>query len=205
MALIAFDNGEDQRQSAAFVDQTDHQASTTSADEVFESYRNWTRHYPSIANSGDSAVVKYTFANAKGMKVLNILNDGNFLLIPERFDLKQRPLEPSIGHKVNVEDVVINVLGFIPFGFLDVLWLIQRWRGQIVGVAVLIVLAGLAVSFRIKLAQAYMPTRNSSLLDLITNVTGAILGEIATCLAVKLKGVEGIRNALSISLGGKMI
>jgi len=95
--------------------------------------------------------------------------------------LKQRPLERSIGYKVNVEDVVINVLGFIPLGFLGVHWLRQRMRGSIVRVAVLVVLAGFAVSFWIEEAQAYLPTRNSSLLDLITKVTGTIFGVIAAC------------------------
>ena len=153
------------------------------ADEVFKSYRSWNHKPPSYANPGDNAVVKYSFANAKGMKVPDVLGDGNYLLIPERFDLVQRPLERSIGYKINVEDVFINILGFIPFGFLGVLWLRQRWRGPIVGVAVLVVLAGFAVSFGIEQAQAYLPTRNSSLLDLITNVVGTTFGVIAACLA----------------------
>jgi len=154
------------------------------ADEVFQSYRSWTHNKPpSFVNPGDNAVVTYTFANAKGMKVPDILGDGNYLLIPERFDLVQRPLERSTGYKINVEDVVINILGFIPFGFLGVLWLRQRWRGPIVGVAVLVVLAGFAVSFGIEQAQAYLPTRDSSLLDLITNVVGTTFGVIAACLA----------------------
>ena len=154
------------------------------ADEVFQSYRSWTHNKsPSFANPGDNAVVTYTFANAKGMKVPDILGDGNYLLIPERFDLVQRPLERSTGYKINVEDVVINTLGFIPFGFLGVLWMRQRWRGPVLGVAVLVVLAGFAVSFGIEQAQAYLPTRNSSLLDLITNVVGTTFGVIAACLA----------------------
>ena len=161
------------------------------ADEVFKNYRSWTHKPPSNANPGDDAVVKYTFANAKGVKVPNILNAGNFLLIPERFDLKQRPLERSIGYKINVEDVVINILGFIPFGFLGVLWLRRRWRGPIVRVVVLVVLAGFAVSFGIEQAQAYLPTRNSSLLDLITNVVGTTFGVIAACLAGRYKFFSG--------------
>lgn len=158
------------------------------ADDVFESYRSWTHKPPSFANPGDSAVVKYTFSNVKGTRVPNIQNNGNFLLIPERFELKQRLLDPSIGYSVNVEDVVINVLGFIPFGFLGTFWLRQRWRGRIVSVAVLVVLAGFAVSFGIELLQVCMPTRNSSLLDLITNVTGTILGVIAAWAVMKRKG-----------------
>jgi hypothetical protein len=34
IALAAFDNGEDQRQSAAFIDQTYHQTNTTAADKT---------------------------------------------------------------------------------------------------------------------------------------------------------------------------
>ena len=161
------------------------------ADEVFISYRSWTPKPPSNANPGDDAVVKYTFANAKGVKVPNILNDGNVLLIPERFDLKQRPFERSIGYKINVEDVIINIVGFIPFGFLGVLWLRQRWRWPIVRVVVLVMLAGFAVSFGIEQAQAYLPTRNSSLLDLITNVVGTTFGVIAACLAGRYKFFGG--------------
>jgi VanZ family protein len=79
---------------------------------------------------------------------------------------------------------LINVLGFIPFGFLGVLWLRQRWSGLIGGVAVLVLLARSAMSFEIEIAQVCMPTRNSSLLDLINNVTGTVFGVIVACLVV---------------------
>ena len=100
-------------------------------------------------------------------------------------------MERSIGYKINVEDVVINILGFIPFGFLGVLWLRERWRGPIVGVVVLVMLAGFAVSFGIEQAQAYLPTRDSSLLDVITNMVGTTIRVIAACLAGRYKFFSG--------------
>jgi len=155
------------------------------ADEVCERYRSWTSNQFSFTHPDANAVVKYTFTNVKGMKVPNALNELNGLLIPERFDLKQRALEPSIGFEVNVADVVINVLGFIPLGFFGIFRLRQRKRGSIAGIAVLVVLAGFAMSLGIELAQAYMPTRNSSLIDLITNSSGTIFGVTAAILVVK--------------------
>ena len=155
------------------------------ADEVYQRYRSWTNNQFSFGKSDANAVVKYSFANVKDMKVPNALNDLNGLSIPKRFDLKQRALEPSIGYEINAEDVIVNILGFIPFGFFGMLWLRQRKRGPIAGIAVVVLLAGFAISFGIELAQAYMPTRNSSLIDLITNFSGTLFGVVAACLVVK--------------------
>ena len=155
------------------------------ADEVFENYRGWTDNPPSVTNPGANEVVKYTFVNVKGMKVPNALNDLNGLLIPERLDLKQRTLERSIGYEVDVDDVVVNVLGFFPLGFFGIFWLRHSKKRPIAGIAALVVLVGFGMSFGIELAQAYMPTRNSSLLDLISNLTGTILGVLAACLMEK--------------------
>jgi hypothetical protein len=60
-----------------------------------------------------------------------------------------------------------------------------------VWVVVLVMLAGFAVSFGIEQAQAYLPTRNSSLLDLMTNVVGTAFGVIAACLAGRHKFFSG--------------
>jgi hypothetical protein len=51
----------------------------------------------------------------------NGLNAGHLLQIPERSKLKQRRPERSIDYRVNLEDVVTIVFGFILFGFLGTL------------------------------------------------------------------------------------
>ena len=158
---------------------------TLTADEVYQRYRSWTNNQFKFANPDANAVVKYTFTNVKGMKVSNALNDLNGLLIPKRFDLKQRALEPLIGYEIDAEDVIVNILGFIPFGFFSMLCLRQRKRGPIAGIAVVVLLTGFAISFGIEVAQAYMPTRNSSLIDLITNFSGTLFGVVAACLMEK--------------------
>ncbi len=55
---------------------------------------------------------------------------------------------------------------------------------QIVIVVVLAVLVGFGVSLAIELLQAYLPSRDSSLRDLITNVLGTAIGAIAAAWLV---------------------
>ena len=94
-------------------------------------------------------------------------------------------LEWSLGYDINVQDVVINVLGFVPFGFLGVFWMVTSRRVSLVAAAFTTLLIAFTMSLGIEVAQAYLPTRNSSLLDLITNVAGTIFGVIAACTVMR--------------------
>ena len=76
-------------------------------------------------------------------------------------------------------DVVINFLGFIPFGVLLsalLLAVTDRSRGA---VTVMTIICGAALSLGLELAQAWIPTRYSSLLDLSLNTLGTALGAVA--------------------------
>lgn len=71
-------------------------------------------------------------------------------------------------------DVVLNLLAYVPFGLmLTLLWMgrVPRW------VAVtLAVVAGALLSLSIEFAQAFLPTRISSNVDVLTNSIGALWG-----------------------------
>ncbi|MET0515167.1 MAG: VanZ family protein [Nitrospiraceae bacterium] len=68
-------------------------------------------------------------------------------------------------------DVVANILLFVPFGFLYTI----RLQGRKGSYAAVFVLA-LILSGGIELYQVYCHNRSTSLLDLIDNVAGALLG-----------------------------
>lgn len=73
-------------------------------------------------------------------------------------------------------DASINVIGYIPFGALLVLALYPRWRGF--SAWLIASLLGAFTSLLAESVQIMLPSRVTSLLDLITNSGGAALGAI---------------------------
>lgn len=73
-------------------------------------------------------------------------------------------------------DIVVNVLGYLPFGFL---WatVLQRRLGRALAIPAVTVLGAL-LSGTMETAQNYLPTRVPSNLDLAGNAAGALLGAI---------------------------
>ena len=95
-----------------------------------------------------------------------------------------------------VKDVTVNVLGFIPFGFLLASLLRtslrSNWKLALVTTA-----AGFLLSFVIELIQAWMPSRDSSLLDLLMNTTGTLLGTLIVVLGCFLVRTPALERAPS--------
>jgi glycopeptide antibiotics resistance protein len=75
-------------------------------------------------------------------------------------------------------DVAINVAGFIPFGFFCAGFLVKICRFKISANYMITALLGFGLSLAIELMQVYLPTRDSSLTDVICNVLGTIMGLI---------------------------
>lgn len=74
-------------------------------------------------------------------------------------------------------DVVLNVLAYVPLGLLlTLLWMGRVPRRAAVALGVT---AGMLLSLSIEFAQAYLPTRISSNLDVLTNSIGALWGAVA--------------------------
>jgi VanZ family protein len=106
---------------------------------------------------------------------------GHQLVIPPEFEvLKKAILVPPwkdfrFTHSYII-DILTNILGFIPFGFFLSAYLWRR-KAQLKLrlILVSIIVAG-CVSLSIELIQVYLPTRCSQLMDVITNILGAVLG-----------------------------
>jgi VanZ family protein len=85
-------------------------------------------------------------------------------------------IDAPMPRHVTTFDLVVNVLGYLPFGALLVLALHPRIRGLAAwGVAVL---AGAMLAGSIEALQTFLPRRVPSNIDLATNVTGAALGAL---------------------------
>jgi len=74
----------------------------------------------------------------------------------------------------NKSDVVNNIIAFIPLGFLFVFLL----RDRLKTLRVLLLVTGMAatISLSVEIAQFFVPYRDSSSIDLLTNTLGALCG-----------------------------
>ena len=73
-------------------------------------------------------------------------------------------------------DVVLNLCGFIPLGFVLVALFAERTSMTRLTRLAATGAIGLTLSFSVELAQAWIPSRSSSYLDLLLNVVGTGIG-----------------------------
>lgn len=147
------------------------------ADEVLQHYRLWKASAGRELQSESGISGLYRFDESDGGVIHNRAGSMPDLVIPARFSvLKRRFLTHGLNpRRANPWDLVINVAGFIPFGLL-ISWYATR-AGLSTGQAIMVaVIAGGSTSLLIECLQAYLPSRDSSLLDLISNMLGAALG-----------------------------
>jgi VanZ family protein len=142
-------------------------------DEMSQDYLHWLQGTPSLL----SARALYAFDERSGNIVHNRAGTAPDLIIPARF----RALHPTVLEfphpfkRSDVVDSVVNIIGFIPLGFFFCAYLRERECSVHNAVAWTILFAFLT-SIGIELLQVLLPSRDSSLLDVINNVLGGALG-----------------------------
>ena len=150
---------------------------TLNAAEINQRYGQWTktRHLDREVNHRGAA---YDFVTHAGDFVRNVGETGPDLMIPKTFRLsKPTVLEwPDHLDRSVVVDAAVNIAGFVPFGLATCLCL-RFWTGWSISRCVaMTILVGASVSLAIELLQVLLPTRDSSLADLVTNILGTALG-----------------------------
>lgn len=150
------------------------------AEQVLLNYLSWrTTGRPAEAIGGILAAL-YLFDERDGKLIRDHRESGVNLSIPERYMVVQETLYESPWSAFQptrdwVKDVLINVAGFMPFGFtLSALLRCSGWKRS----GVFTVLGGLVLSLTIEGLQAYLPTRDSDLTDVLTNTLGTWLGVV---------------------------
>lgn len=144
------------------------------ASEVESRWR--TQRTPSTSTT--EALLLYRFEEAGGHTIRNHGSLVAPLTIPPRLHaLGRRFLQGSLAtstpsHSLTL-DTVLNFIGFMPFGVALAIVLRPRSPRRIILITAFV---GFALSLAIELAQAWMPSRDSSLRDLLLNTAGAPLG-----------------------------
>jgi len=134
-----------------------------------------------IATPGIDPLVRYLFSEGSGTVCRGGGDPRYDLFIPPVFraPAKHVLVPPWKAQEYDLSfwvDVAVNILGFVPFGFTVSAWLRRDGRRKRLPVTVLVVLAGAGISLLIELLQVYLPTRDSSLTDLMNNALGAYIG-----------------------------
>lgn len=76
-----------------------------------------------------------------------------------------------------IKDFIINILGFCPFAYLLMAYLVARKQVIHWSLPICLVLsAGIGASLFIEIVQYYIPGRTSSMMDLMANAAGTVVG-----------------------------
>jgi VanZ family protein len=91
-------------------------------------------------------------------------------------------LSSPLPRNVMSLDVALNILGYVPYGFLCVAALYPRMR-PLVALGIALASAGL-LSLSLEAVQSYLPTRVAANLDVLCNLAGAACGAALAVFAV---------------------
>jgi len=169
-----------------------------SPQEVLEHYESWTTHKASGLRESAHAVAFYPFNESRGTIAHNQVDAATDLLIPEKFFVVHEKFlawpwnEFYLGRNY-WKNVAINIGGFIPFGLSFCAYLSAvRITSRPILVTVIL---GFVVSLTIEFLQAFLPTRDSGLTDVMTNTlgtaVGAVLYQYFARLALKFAAQQG--------------
>jgi VanZ family protein len=147
--------------------------------QVVHHYMTWIeKGRPDVSNN-ERAVALYLFDERAGRVIHNQVQSGPDLYIPERYLVLDQVFLKPFWEEFHPSwsywsDVLINIAGFVPFGFLFCAYL--SLAGRIKRPALITILLGFMVSLTIESVQAFLPTRESGTTDLIPNTMGTYWG-----------------------------
>ncbi len=129
----------------------------------------------------------YSFDERSGESAGDRSNTHCALSIPKTYQVSQRTYfvmpwkEPP-----ELNDIAVNVLGFIPFGFFFFVYRMQAKPARTFPNAFLTIIVATGISVTIELIQAFLPTRDSSVTDVLCNSFGSLIGLLAAATILSL-------------------
>ena len=146
--------------------------------EVSEHYQAWLRGRPEVLKNDQPAAL-YVFDEGGGNMVHNQMTSGFDLVIPRRFRIPFKPFLQSpwrefYFNRAYLRDVLINVSGFVPFGFFFCMYF--SWGQASRKTMFATIVLGAIFSLTIEVLQWYIPMRDSGTTDILTNTLGTALG-----------------------------
>ena len=162
-------------------------------DELRRHYAVWRGSRSFLGFCHASAVLSYAFVAPVNGRAVDRSSSGLDLLFPrDRTFVTPRFFESSVAgflSRLGADwDAVLNLCGFIPFGFVLMALLAEVQPRARVALLVTATIIGAGLSFGVELAQGWMPSRSSSIFDLVLNTAGTTAGAL---VALALSGRWG--------------
>ena len=150
---------------------------------IQDHYQQWTRQRSFRFDPSHNPAGLYLFNEGQGPKIGDHAGGQHDIKIPDRMAiLTKEILAAEFGdaeyNRSLLRDMAINIAGFIPMGVLLAALLWRANRRDVKKQLLLVILTCGAISLMIELAQAWIPSRSSQLLDFILNMLGAGIGVI---------------------------
>jgi hypothetical protein len=151
------------------------------AEEVNQHFEDWGNGKPPSALKDDSRhlISYFPFRERGGTRIRDLISSRDLLILPG-FQAPQKVIlaPPWKDFRLSLSlfsDIMTNILGFIPFGFFISVFFRKRMKS---GLKLYIsgFLLGLFLSLFVEITQIYLPTRNSQLMDVLTNAFGTSIG-----------------------------
>ena len=141
------------------------------------------------------AFMRFTFERQDSI-VRNCAGAGHALYVSPRFPAASNQVlvpiwDDFVNDKVYYADIIVNFIGFVPFGWFCAGFLLCLFPGKKKAVFLLTVIAGGCLSLGIELAQVYLPGRSSQMSDLIFNTLGTTVGTWL-CALVRIKNRKSV-------------
>jgi VanZ family protein len=127
------------------------------------------------------AIAYYSLTENKGREIHNAVQSEPDLEIPTSFRVPYKtllasPVKEFSANLTYLNDLVENIAGFVPVGFLVCAYLgLAQSRKHAILCTILV---GGGLSFVIEVLQFYIPRRVSGTTDIITNTLGTALGAV---------------------------
>jgi glycopeptide antibiotics resistance protein len=140
---------------------------------------------PSVSNSNLVSLRQLMVRIAPYLVIASIFIVVVATLFPFNFSMvEEEDLRDFFGnfkHSSHLGDKIKNVILFIPFGFSLTCWLQTRRIGFLLK-AILVTALSFSLSFTVETLQIFLPSRETSPADLVTNSLGGFVGLLCFCL-----------------------
>jgi hypothetical protein len=149
--------------------------------EVLQNYQNWVKNGSPAVSENKGPIALYLFDERSENLIHNKVGMRYHLFMPVTFQMLKKTVLPWQNFRLSpsyLSDIFINIIGFVPFGFIFPAFLFRATSLAGYRIYIITVLLGSGMSLVIELIQVNLPIRSSSLTDLLCNVAGTTIGVI---------------------------